>query len=80
MPVIVNFHEAKTRFSQLLELAHAGQEIIIAKDGEPYARMLPLQAVTPKRQAGRLKLAIGTELFDSLTEAELGTWELPIHK
>ena len=31
MPLTVNVHEAKTQFSRLLEQAHAGQEIILAK-------------------------------------------------
>ncbi|HNB67462.1 MAG TPA: type II toxin-antitoxin system prevent-host-death family antitoxin, partial [Accumulibacter sp.] len=35
MAVIVNVHEAKTQFSRLLEQAHAGQEIILAKAGQP---------------------------------------------
>lgn len=43
----VNVHEAKTQLSRLLERAHAGEEILIAKNGKPYARLLPLEA--PKR-------------------------------
>lgn len=31
MSIIVNVREAKTHFSRLLEQAHAGQEIILAK-------------------------------------------------
>ena len=50
----VNVHEAKTHLSRLLERAHAGEEIIIAKNGEPYARLVPLPAQAPKRQAGTL--------------------------
>jgi hypothetical protein len=34
----VSVHEAKTHLSRLLERAHSGEEIIIAKAGEPYAR------------------------------------------
>jgi prevent-host-death family protein len=41
----VNVHEAKTQFSKLLERAHAGEEIILAKRGKPYARLLPLEQV-----------------------------------
>jgi len=40
----VNVHEAKTTFSRLLERAHAGEEVIIAKAGKPYARLCPLAA------------------------------------
>ena len=42
MPLTVNVHDAKTHFSRLLEQAHAGQEIILAKAGKPYARLMPL--------------------------------------
>lgn len=42
IPMIVNVHEAKTQLSRLLEKAHAGQEIILAKAGKPYARLMPL--------------------------------------
>lgn len=51
----VNVHEAKTHLSRLLERAHAGEEIIIAKSGEPYARLVPLPGRQPKRLAGTLR-------------------------
>jgi prevent-host-death family protein len=41
MTRIVNVHEAKTHLSRLLEQAHAGEEIILAKSGKPYARRAP---------------------------------------
>ncbi len=39
----VNVHEAKTHFSELLERAHRGEEVIIAKSGRPYAKLVPLR-------------------------------------
>jgi prevent-host-death family protein len=51
----VNVHEAKTHLSRLLDRAHAGEEIIIAKGGKPYARLLPLPAQAAKRQPGTLR-------------------------
>lgn len=42
MPATVNVHEAKTHFSKLLERAHAGEEIIVAKAGKPYAKLVKL--------------------------------------
>ncbi|MDA0970776.1 MAG: type II toxin-antitoxin system prevent-host-death family antitoxin, partial [Planctomycetota bacterium] len=50
MSLIVNVHEAKTHFSRLLEQAHAGQEIIVAKAGRPYARLVPLAPGKGQRQ------------------------------
>ena len=43
MGTIVNIHEAKTHFSELVKRAHEGEEIIVAKAGKPYARLLPLE-------------------------------------
>jgi prevent-host-death family protein len=42
MAIRANVHEAKTRFSELLERAHAGEEVVIAKAGRPYARLVPV--------------------------------------
>lgn len=51
-----NVHEAKTQFSRLIDRAHAGEEIIVAKDGVPYARLVPLaNAPRARRQPGRYK-------------------------
>jgi prevent-host-death family protein len=73
--MLVNVHDAKTHFSKLLEQAHAGQEIILAKAGKPYARLMPLAAEPAKRQRGRVKGIIDDAFFDPLPEAELDAWE-----
>ena len=39
----VNMHEAKTRLSQLVELAVNGEEVIIAKNGKDVARISPIE-------------------------------------
>lgn len=76
MSITVNVHEAKTHLSRLLEQAHAGQEIILAKAGKPYARLVPLAPPTPMRQPGRLKGRIDTSaFFDALPAEELDAWE-----
>jgi antitoxin (DNA-binding transcriptional repressor) of toxin-antitoxin stability system len=38
----VNLYEAKTHLSQLVKEAGAGATIIIAKDGDPMAQLVPL--------------------------------------
>ena len=73
--MLVNVHDAETQFSKLLEQAHAGQEIILAKAGKPYARMMPLAPETAKRQRGRVKGIDDTAFFDPLPEDELTAWE-----
>jgi prevent-host-death family protein len=70
----VNVHEAKTHFSQLLERAHAGEEIVIAKGGTPYARLVPLAAPKP-REPGILNGKLGKTFFDPLPDDELEAWE-----
>ncbi len=50
----VNIYEAKTRLSELVEQAHAGQTVIIAKGGTPMAKLVPLHE-GPKR-----KIVFGT--------------------
>lgn len=47
----VNIHEAKTHLSKLLARVAAGEEIIIAKDGVPVARLLPIER-PPRRVFG----------------------------
>ena len=71
---MVNVHEAKTQLSRLLDRVHAGEEIIIAKNGEPYARLVPLQQPKP-REPGLLKGKIEDAFFDPLPEDELSAWE-----
>lgn len=38
---IVNVHTAKTTLSQLLAEVESGEEIVIARNGKPIARMVP---------------------------------------
>lgn len=71
---VVNVREAKIHLSKLLERAHAGEEIILAKAGRPYARLMPLGP--EGRRPGRLPdLVVGPEFVDPLPEDELQAWE-----
>ena len=38
----VGMHEAKTKLSQLVERAEAGEEIVIARRGTPVVRLTPV--------------------------------------
>jgi len=75
MTLIVNVHEAKTHLSKLLEQAHAGQEIILAKAGKPYARLMPLAPAPARRQPGRLEGRVTDAFFEPLPPEELDAWE-----
>lgn len=56
MPTIVNVHEAKTHLSRLLQRVKNGEEIIIAKAGKPYARLVPI--VTNDAAMGRYDVEV----------------------
>lgn len=70
----INVHEAKTHLSRLLERANRGEEVIIAKNGKPYARLCPLARPEPRRP-GLLSGTVGDAFFESLPPEELDAWE-----
>lgn len=76
MDEIFNTHSAKTRLSQLLAKVEAGHTVIIARDGKPVAKLVPI-APKGKREFGSLrgKLTVGPEFFEPLPEDELAAWE-----
>ncbi len=52
----VNIYEAKTRLSELVAQAHQGETIVIAKNGTPLAKLVPLDApAKPKIVFGLMK-------------------------
>ena len=51
----VNMHEAKSQLSRLGRLAWDGEEIVIARAGEPYLRLVPYRKQRTKRKLGVLK-------------------------
>jgi prevent-host-death family protein len=49
----VNMHEAKTTLSRLVDRVAEGEEVVIARNGEPVALLSPIKP--PPRKPGRLK-------------------------
>ena len=76
---MVNVHQAKTHLSRLIDEAHAGETIVLAKAGKPWARLMPLEAVAPERIPGRLQrwgpLAQPDELLKPMAVDELAAWQ-----
>ena len=70
----VGVHEAKTHLSKLLERVRAGEEIVIAKNGEPIARLCPL-GPAPRRTPGLLSGTLDESFFEPLPDEELTAWE-----
>lgn len=61
LPSVVNVHVAKTQLSRLLARVEAGEEITIARAGQPFARLVPLAPTVPRgpRVPGRFKGMFG---------------------
>lgn len=64
----VGMHEAKTKLSQLVERAESGEDIVIARNGKPVARLVPVAATSSLASVrgawrGRVRIA---EDFDEL--------------
>ena len=52
---IVTIHQAKTHFSQLIQRALAGEEIIVAKGKDPIVKIVPLPEAKKERTLGGAK-------------------------
>ena len=77
MTTTVNVHQAKSTLSQLLAEVEKGEEIIIARNGVPVARLVAVKKPI-KRQRGAWRSMPGWEnfvydksLFAPMTDAEM---------
>ena len=74
-----NVHDAKTHLSKLIDHAHGGEEIVLAKAGVPYAKLVPYNdPPAPRRKPGRwpeLRNIPSAVWFDPLSDDELDAWE-----
>ena len=66
---MVNMYQAKTRLSELVKRAAAGERIVLARAGEPLAEIVPYNAEKPAIRFGRLKGKI--EVSDDFDELSL---------
>jgi len=66
----VGMHEAKTTLSQLVERAAAGEDIVIARNGTPVVRLVPVagtSSLATVRGAWRNQIELAED-FDELPE------------
>lgn len=69
----VNIHEAKTHLSRLLVKVADGEEVIIARNGEPVAKLVAITQPSKKRVLGQYKGEIWiSDDFDDPVDPE--TW------
>ena len=64
---------------RLMDDAHTGEKIVLAKAGRPWARLMPLEPAPAQRIPGRLS-ALGPlphpeALLEPLSPEELASWE-----
>ena len=65
----INMHEAKSQLSRLGKLAWEGEEIVIARAGEPWLRLEPYREHLKERKLGGLEGQIRmSEDFDEEDE------------
>jgi prevent-host-death family protein len=70
MSHFVTIYEAKTHLSGLVDRAAAGEEIIIAKNGIPQARLVPLASHGERRKpANAMRIRHIAADFDALDPA-----------
>jgi len=65
-----NVHEAKSNLSRLLQKTAVGEEVIIMRDGEPVAELIPYRG-------GRKKIRLG--FAAGQVETTVG-WEKPMNE
>ncbi len=70
----INIQQAKTHLSDLILRSEQGEEIIIARSGEPTVRLVPI--VEPAdRIFGQMNFEIPDDFDAALPEEELAAWE-----
>ena len=74
----VNMHEAKSQLSKLVDLAHQGEDVIIARNGKPTARIVPIESEQrPLRPIGLHagQVEIPDSFFDPLPDEIMKAFE-----
>ena len=74
-----DIRDAQAHLSRLIERAEAGEEILIARDSTPVARLTPVPPLAHRgpRRPGAWKglISIDDAFFDPLPEEELAAWD-----
>ena len=86
--IAVNVHEAKAKFSELLDRVERGETVIVARRNKPVAELRPITPA-PEKQRRPIGLAkgkfhIAPDAFAPMSEEELADWyeirpEDPLH-
>ncbi len=73
----VDVNEAQTELSGLLARVDAGEYVVITRDGEPVARVVPYgrHQGTRRFEAMKGQIVLDDSFFEPLPETELAAWE-----
>ena len=73
----VNMHEAKTNLSKLVKQALAGEDVVLARNGEALVRLVPVFTDTQRPMGLHATTLSEEEVAESLrplSDEELGFW------
>jgi len=72
-----NIREARAQLSNLVEIALAGEEVVIAKAGTPMVRLVPMGRTSAPRKKSLLEggIKIGPEFDQTLCDAVIASLE-----
>ncbi|MCL1897915.1 MAG: type II toxin-antitoxin system prevent-host-death family antitoxin [Micrococcales bacterium] len=75
MSLQVNVQQAKNDLSKLLAAAERGEEVVIARAGQPVVRLTPVPA-PPGRRLGFVGAPpLSASFFEPLSDSDLGLWD-----
>ena len=76
-PETINVYDAKTRLSQLVDKAAAGEDVVVSRNGKPLVRITRLEEPKRKIKYGVLKgkVKIAPDFDAPLPEEILSTFE-----
>ena len=70
----MNVYEARGQFSKLLDEAEAGEEIVIARNGKPVVKLVPIEP--PKRALGRWRGKVPVTCDEQWRDSDVAVAEL----
>ena len=73
--MLVNVHDAKSQLSKLIAAAEAGDDVVIARNGKPAVRLVPVQPAGFRFGALAHLVDSVPDFEEPMAEEELALWE-----
>ena len=79
---MVNVHEAKTHFSELLAAVERGEEVLSARRGKLVAKLVAAEEARPPIRFGRFEgqVRIDPSFYDEMSEEDDLVAQLPVRQ